>query len=87
MELSLIQWKVGKIFWPEIECNSTFFRGGPNDGKVQALVSPGLMVSKIKFKAESNNRLAVVFGVGEQIAVSHYHSYNHGLSFTSRIVF
>jgi len=25
--------------------------------------------------------------VGEQIAVSHYHSYNHGLSLTSRIVF
>lgn len=84
---SVIQQKVGKMFWPEIECNSTFFRGGPNDGKVQAFVSPGLMVSKIKFSAESNNRLALVFGVGEQIAVSHYHSYNHGLSFTSRIVF
>jgi hypothetical protein len=84
---SVAQWKVGKIFWPEIECNSTFFRGGANDGKVQALVSPGLMVSKIKFKSESNNRLALVFGVGEQIAVSHYHSYNQGLSFTSRIVF
>lgn len=84
---SVIQQKVGKIFWPEIECNSTFFRGGPNDGKVQVFVSPGLMVSKIKFKTESHNRLALVFGVGEQIAVSHYHSYNHGLSFTSRIVF
>ena len=84
---SVVQEKVGKIFWPEIECNSTFYRGGPNDGKVQAFVSPGLMVSKIKFKAESSNRLAVAFGVGEQIAVSHYHSYNHGLSFTSRIVF
>ncbi len=84
---SVIQRKVGKIFWPEIECNSTFFRGGPNDGKVQAFVSPGLMVSKIKFMTESNNRLALAFGVGEQIAVSHYHSYNHGLSLTSRIVF
>ena len=54
---------------------------------MQVFVSPGLMVSKIKFKTESHNRLALVFGVGEQIAVSHYHSYNHGLSFTSRIVF
>jgi len=84
---SVVQRKVGKIFWPEIECNSTFFRGGANDSKVQAFVSPGLIVSKIKFNSESNNRLALVFGVGEQIAVSHYHSYNHGLSLTSRIVF
>ena len=84
---SVIQLKVGKIIWPEIECNSTFFRGGPNDGKVQSFVTPGLMVSKIRFKTESNSRLALVFGVGEQIAVSHYHSYNHALSFTSRIVF
>jgi hypothetical protein len=29
----------------------------------------------------------VVFGAGEQIAVTHYHSYNHALSFTSRLVF
>jgi hypothetical protein len=28
-----------------------------------------------------------VLGVGEQIALSHYHTYNHALSFTSRLVF
>jgi hypothetical protein len=84
---SVIQEKVGNMFWPEIEFNSVFFRGGPNDGKVQTFVSPGLMISKIKFRPESNSRLALVFGAGEQIAVSHYHAYNHALSFTTRIVF
>jgi hypothetical protein len=83
----VIQEKIGKMFWPEVEFNSTFFRGGPNDGKVQAFVAPGLMISKIKLKPESNDRLALVFGAGEQIAVSHYHAYNHALSFTTRIVF
>jgi hypothetical protein len=84
---TVAQAKVRKLFWPEVEFNSTFFRGGANDGKLQAFVSPGLMVSKIKFNSESNNRLALVFGAGEQIAVSHFHSYNHALSFTTRIVF
>jgi hypothetical protein len=84
---TVIQEKIGKVFWPEVEFNSTFFRGGPNDGKVQAFVAPGLMISKIKLKPESNDRLALVFGAGEQIAVSHYHAYNHALSFTTRIVF
>ncbi len=84
---SVVQEKVGKMFWPEIEFNSTFFRGGPNDGKVQTFVSPGIMISKIKLSSAPKNRLALVFGAGEQIAVTHYHAYNHELSFTTRIVF
>lgn len=84
---TVIQEKVGRMFWPEVEFNSIYFRGGPNDGKVQTFVSPGIMISKIKFSSESNNRLALVFGAGEQIAVSHYHAYNHALSLTTRIVF
>jgi hypothetical protein len=82
-----IQDKVGKLFWPEIEFNSTFYRGGPNDGKEQTFASPGLMISKIKFCSALDSRLALVFGAGEQIALSHYHAYNHELSFTARIVF
>lgn len=79
--------RVKRIFWPEIEINSTFFRGGSHDGKVQAFIAPGFEVSKIKLTADETSRLAIVFGAGEQIAVSHYHAYNHALSFTSRLVF
>jgi len=84
---SVVQEKVCKLFWPEIEFNSTFFQGGPNNGKMQAFISPGLMISKIKLLPAPKNRLALVFGAGEQIAVTHYHAYNHELAFTTRIVF
>ena len=34
-----------------------------------------------------NNRLSLTFGGGEQIAVTQFHTYSHGLIFTSRLVF
>lgn len=82
-----LQAKVKKILWPEIEFNSTFNRGGANDGKDQTFVTPGFEVSKIRLVPNETSRLALIVGAGEQIAVTHYHAYNHALSFTSRIVF
>jgi hypothetical protein len=84
---SVLQYKVGKVFWPEIENNATYFHGGPHVGKTQDFVTPGLMVSKIKLLHSAGNRLSLTFGAGEQIAVSHYHGYNHGLIFTTRLAF
>jgi hypothetical protein len=81
------QQRIRKIFWPEVEVNTSFLRGGPHDGKIQTFVSPGFEVSKIALTSDERNRLAVVFGVGEQIATTHYHAYNHALSFTTRLVF
>jgi hypothetical protein len=46
------QYRIRKIFWPEIESNATFFHGGPNDGRVQNLVSPGLVVSSLKLNSD-----------------------------------
>jgi hypothetical protein len=84
---SVIQKKVKKIYWPEIEVNSIFYRGGPNNGKVQAFATPGIMIGKIKFSSDPKDRLGIVFGAGEQIAITRFHTYNHALSFTTRIVF
>lgn len=81
------QYRVAKVFWPEIENNSTFFHGGPNDGKIQNFLTPGLMVSKVSLTHDSKNRLSLAVGIGVQIATSQYHSYNHGLILTSRIAF
>lgn len=81
------QQRVKRIFWPELEVNSTFLRGGPHNGMAQTFLSPGFEVSKLQLTRDETSRLAVVFGVGEQIAVTHYHAYNHALSFTSRLVF
>ncbi|MGB6877356.1 MAG: transporter [Candidatus Acidiferrales bacterium] len=81
------QYKITKIFWPEIENNATFFHGGPNSGKVQSFVTPGLVVSKIALTHDSKSRLGLAFGAGMQIATLQYHAYNHGLILTSRVVF
>jgi len=84
---SVVQYKVLKIFWPEVENNATYFHGGPHDGKTQGFITPGLMVSKLKLEHAATNRLALIFGAGEQIAASHYHGYNHALIFTTRLAF
>jgi hypothetical protein len=84
---AVAQYRATRLFWPEIEFNSTFYRGGPNDGRIQAFVTPGLMISKVKFSHESNSRLAFIFGGGMQIATSEFHSYNHAVIATGRISF
>jgi hypothetical protein len=84
---TVAQFKATSLLWPELEFNSTFYHAGPNDGKEQAFITPGLMISKIKFSQESNNRLAIIFGGGIQIATSQFHTYNHGLVATGRISF
>lgn len=84
---AVTQYRLGKLFWPEIENNATFYHGGSNDGRTQNFVTPGLMVSKIKLEHDPRNRLALVFGAGMQIATTHFHTYNHGLVLTTRLLF
>ncbi|MEG9437378.1 transporter [Edaphobacter sp. HDX4] len=84
---SVVQDHEKKIFWPELEVNSTYFHGGPNDGKSQVFITPGLMVSKFRLQPNRQNRLAILFGGGFQIAASQYHAYNHATVLTTRIVF
>jgi hypothetical protein len=84
---TVAQYRATRLLWPEIEFNSTFYRGGPNDGRIQTFVTPGLMFSKVKFSRESNSRLAFIFGGGMQIATSEFHSYNHAVIATGRISF
>ncbi|HEV2273551.1 MAG TPA: hypothetical protein VGR96_05260 [Acidobacteriaceae bacterium] len=84
---AVAQYHPGSVFWPEIEFNSTFFHGGPNDGKTQTFITPGLMISKIALSREETSRLAFIFGGGFQIATSQFHSYDHGIVATGRISF
>ena len=84
---TVAQYHVGKYLWPEVEVNSSSYHLGPHDGKNQTFVAPGLMFSKIKFRKDPKDRLALIFGGAMQIATSHYHAYNHGLVITSRITF
>ncbi len=81
------QYKVGKYLWPELEANASYYHGGANDGKNQVFLTPGLMVSKIKFRKDPEGQIGTGAGRRMQIATSSYHSYNHGLVLTGRIVF
>ena len=84
---TVAQYKIGKYFWPELEVNSSFYHGGPNDGRNQTFLTPGLIISRIKLRENPKDRLGLVLGGGMQIATSQYHSYNHGLVLTSRLTF
>jgi hypothetical protein len=84
---TVAQYQIRKIFWPEIEVNSSFYHLGPNDGKNQTFITPGLMISRIKLRKEPTDRLGLVFGGGMQIATSSFHAYNHGLVLTGRLTF
>lgn len=81
------QYRIHKRFWPEIENNATFFHGGPNDGRVQNFVSPGLVVSPLKLNRDPKSRLGFILGIGEQISTTHFHLYNHALILDARVVF
>jgi hypothetical protein len=83
-----IQYHVGKtcparFLWPELEFNSSFYKGGANDGKSQAFATPGVIIGRIPL----HNRTGLTFGAGEQIALTHFHTYNHSLVLTVRFPF
>jgi hypothetical protein len=82
------QYKYRKIFWPEVESNATFFKGGPNDGKTQEFITPGLVVGKLALHpGDKRSRGGLGIGAGMQIATSHTHTYNHSLIMTARWVY
>jgi len=85
---TVAQYKVAKYFWPELESNATFYKGGPNDGKTQEFITPGLIVGKCSLHpANPKSRPGLTFGGGMQIATSHLHTYNHSLILTARWIF
>jgi hypothetical protein len=45
------------------------------------------MVSKFKLERDPRSRLALIFGGGMQIAATRFHTYNHGLVLTARMLF
>lgn len=85
---AVLQYHFGKLWWPEVEQNSTYYRGGKNDGKVQTFVTPGLMFGKVKLRPEDKtSRIGLAFGAGFQMATSTFHATNHNLVFTARYLF
>lgn len=82
-----IQAHVFQYLWPEVEFNSTFYKGGATDGKAQTFITPGLLVARKIRPGNRTSRLGLCGGAGEQIAATHFHTYNHGIVVTTRVVF
>ena len=77
------QYNVVKKVWPEVEINSTFLKDGPNSGKKQSFVTPGLIIGSFPIA----ERLRFTFGGGVQIAATQFHPYNHRWIWTLRFPF
>lgn len=81
---------VARFFWPEVELNSSFFYGGANDGKIATYGTPGIVIGRIPLAHNADGtpgRLGLTFGAGEQIALTHFHTYNHEIVLTARVPF
>lgn len=77
------QYHLGRKFWPEVEVNYTHFQDGPNSGKTQVLLTPGLLIGRLHLW----KRLALSAGGGFQIASTHFHTNNHNAILTVRFPF
>ncbi|GAC1425232.1 MAG: hypothetical protein NVSMB62_22350 [Acidobacteriaceae bacterium] len=83
------QFRATRLLWLETEFNTTLFRGGRNDGRQQTFITPGIVLSRIPLhKSSSGSRgLLLTLGVGEQIALTHFNTYNHSPIVSARLRF
>ena len=77
------QYRILKKLWPEMEVNATFFHDGPNSGKNQVFLSPGLVVGRLHLW----RRLGLTIGGGIQIAATHFHTFDHNRVLSLRFPF
>ena len=82
---------MARLFWPEVESNTSFYDCGANDGKTASYVTVGVVIGRIPLvphaQTVAGKRLGLAFGAGEQIAVTHFNTYNHETVLTARIPF
>lgn len=80
---SAFQYRLFKVFWPELEVNYTWWPNGEREGKTQVFLTPGLVIGRIPL----HGRVGLTAGVGYQIAVSDHPAYHHNVILTARIPF
>jgi hypothetical protein len=79
-----LQYHMLKVFWPQLEVNYTYWPNGPNRGKNQVFLLPGVVLGSMPVY----KRLTWTVGVGYQFAVSHAHpQYENNWIFDFRINF
>ncbi|MGA8940821.1 MAG: hypothetical protein WB439_16785 [Acidobacteriaceae bacterium] len=81
---------LGRLFWPEVESNTSFYDGGANDGKVASYVTAGVVIGRVALTHDANGkpgRLGLTFGAGEEVAVTRFKTLNHETILTLRMPF
>jgi hypothetical protein len=92
---NVAQYRIGahgftNLLVPEVELNSTFYHGGADDGKIATFATPGLVFGRIPLSHDADRkpgRRALTLAAGEQIALTRFHTYNHGLIVSVRMPF
>jgi len=85
-----IQFHASRFLWIETEFNSTFFYGGKNDGNSQTFATPGIIFSRLPLSHDASGKpgpFLLTLGAAEQIALTHFNTYNHSPIFTARLRF
>ena len=77
------QYHMLRKLWPEVEVNAIFWPNGRLDGDTQVFLSPGLVAGRFHLW----KRLGLSVGAGEQIAVTHFHLFNHARTLSVRFPF
>jgi hypothetical protein len=77
------QMHVMKRLWPEVEINSATWFGSDKDGKKQTFVTPALILGRFPI----HKRLAISAGAGFQMALTHFHGYDHAILVSIRMPF
>ncbi|HEY6464660.1 MAG TPA: transporter [Candidatus Acidoferrales bacterium] len=78
-----LQYRRWGKFWPEVEVNSNFYNDGPNDGRKQVYITPGLSAGRFPI----HKNLTLTLAAGTEIAVTEFHSAKYQTIFSVRLPF
>jgi len=80
-----VQYHATHYLWMETEINTTAYYGGKNDSKTQTFTTPGVIASRIPISR--SGKIVMSLSVGEQIALTHFNTYNHSPIYSFRLRF
>lgn len=78
-----VQYHARKHLWPELEVNLSHFLAGPQEGRTQVFLTPGIVLGRY----ELHGRLGITVGTGVQFAVSSFHTSQRNYVLTVRVPF
>jgi hypothetical protein len=77
------QYRLAKVFWPEVEVNYTWWPNGTHEGLNQVFITPGLVLGRFPIW----KRFAAIVGAGCQVAVTDHPLVHRNIILSTRITF